>query len=165
METFAESRGQFRQLDSDGAWCRYALIATVILLVAIPAMPAYYRTVTRIALSIKVGWLCDPVGDATRAELRGGEPVSSTDTSMRKCSKVIHNSLTELNITPLLDLAFVLLVIFIITTTPIVNDLALNLPKASSHPKDAPRKANYVTVEASGVVYLNKKRVASRNCA
>ncbi len=78
---------------------------------------------------------------------------------MRKCSKTVHHSLTELNITPLLDLAFVLLVIFIITTTPIVNDLELNLPTASKHPKDAPRKANYVTVEASGRLYLNKKQV------
>lgn len=78
---------------------------------------------------------------------------------MRKCSKTVHHSLTELNITPLLDLAFVLLVIFIITTTPIVNDLELNLPTASKHPKDAPRKANYVTVEASGTLYLNKKQL------
>ena len=30
-------------------------------------------------------------------------------------------TLSDINITPLLDLAFVLLVIFIITTTPIVN--------------------------------------------
>lgn len=67
--------------------------------------------------------------------------------------------MTELNITPLLDLAFVLLVIFIITTTPIVNDLDLNLPTASKHEKDPPRKANYVTVEASGKMYLNKQEV------
>ena len=78
---------------------------------------------------------------------------------MRKCSKTAHQSLTELNITPLLDLAFVLLVIFIITTTPIVNDLALNLPTASRKAKDPPRKANYVTVDGAGVVHLNKKRV------
>jgi biopolymer transport protein ExbD len=78
---------------------------------------------------------------------------------MKKCSKTAHHSLTELNITPLLDLAFVLLVIFIITTTPIVNDLDLSLPKASKHEKDPPRKANYVTVEASGTIYLNKKQV------
>ena len=37
---------------------------------------------------------------------------------MKKCSHSSHESLTELNITPLLDLAFVLLVIFIITTIP-----------------------------------------------
>jgi len=64
-----------------------------------------------------------------------------------------------MNITPLLDLAFVLLVIFIITTTPLVNDLDLNLPKASRKEKDPPRKANYVTVDATGRMYLNKKQV------
>ena len=78
---------------------------------------------------------------------------------MKKCSQSAHESLTELNITPLLDLAFVLLVIIIITTTPIVNDLDLKLPDASRHPKDPPRKANYVTVEATGKLWINKKAV------
>jgi biopolymer transport protein ExbD len=80
---------------------------------------------------------------------------------VKKCSKSVHSTLTELNITPLLDLAFVLLVIFIITTTPIVNDLDLTLPKASKRQKDPPRKANYVTVDASGKMFLNKKEVSS----
>jgi len=78
---------------------------------------------------------------------------------MRKCSQPVHQSLSQLNITPLLDLAFVLLVIFIITTTPIVNDLSLNLPIASQKQKEPPRKANYVTVEADGALYMNKKSV------
>jgi biopolymer transport protein ExbD len=76
---------------------------------------------------------------------------------MKKCSRSAHATLTELNITPLLDLAFVLLVIFIITTTPIVNDLDLSLPTASRHQKDPPRKANYITVEADGKLWLNKE--------
>jgi biopolymer transport protein ExbD len=78
---------------------------------------------------------------------------------MKKCSRSTHETLTELNITPLLDLAFVLLVIFIITTTPIVNDLDLTLPVASKRQKDPPRKANYITVEASGALHLNKKQM------
>src|SRR5580704_14720859 len=78
---------------------------------------------------------------------------------MKKCSHSAHHSLTELNITPLLDLAFVLLVIFIITTTPIVNDLDLSLPNASKHQKDPPRKANYITVEAGGKLWINKAPV------
>jgi biopolymer transport protein ExbD len=78
---------------------------------------------------------------------------------MKKCSKTAHHSLTELNITPLLDLAFVLLVIFIITTTPVVNDLDLNLPRASQRQKDPPKKANYVTADGAGRLYLNKKEV------
>jgi biopolymer transport protein ExbD len=76
---------------------------------------------------------------------------------MKKCSKSAHHTMTELNITPLLDLAFVLLVIFIITTTPIVNDLDLRLPKASKHLKDPPRKANYIALDAAGKIWLNKQ--------
>src|SRR6202042_1513751 len=68
-----------------------------------------------------------------------------------------HHTPTELNIAPLLDLAFVLLVIFIITTTPIVNDLDLDLPNASKHAKDPPRQANYITVKANGTIWFKKK--------
>ena len=78
---------------------------------------------------------------------------------MKKFSQSHHNTLHELNITPLLDLAFVLLVIFIITTTPVVNDLELNLPAAAKHEKDPPRKANYVTVDSRGTMFLNKQQV------
>ncbi|MGA2748407.1 MAG: biopolymer transporter ExbD [Verrucomicrobiota bacterium] len=78
---------------------------------------------------------------------------------MKKYSKSAHHSLSELNITPLLDLAFVLLVIFIITTTPMVNDLNLNLPTAAPRPKDPPKKPNYVTVDGAGRIFLNMKPV------
>ena len=78
---------------------------------------------------------------------------------MKKCSHSAHESLTELNITPLLDLAFVLLVIFIITTIPPVKDSDLKLPKASKHEKEPPRKANYISLDASGHLFLNTKQV------
>ena len=78
---------------------------------------------------------------------------------MKKCSKSHHHALAELNITPLLDLAFVLLVIFIITTTPVINDLEVDLPAAAKRPKDAKPKVNYVTVEAGGKMFLNKDEV------
>ena len=80
---------------------------------------------------------------------------------MKKCSKSAHHSLTELNITPLLDLAFVLLVIFIITTIPPVKDLDLKLPTAAKHLKEPPRKANYISVQADGAMYLNQQRIAN----
>jgi biopolymer transport protein ExbD len=78
---------------------------------------------------------------------------------MKKCSHSTHHALAELNITPLLDLAFVLLVIFIITTTPIANDLGVDLPSAAKRPKDPKPKIQYVTVESSGKLYLNKEEV------
>jgi len=78
---------------------------------------------------------------------------------MKKCSHSAHESLTELNITPLLDLAFVLLVIFIITTIPPVKDTDLKLPSASKHEKDPPRKANYISVQANGTLTLNRLEI------
>ncbi len=78
---------------------------------------------------------------------------------MKKCSHSAHHTLTELNITPLLDLAFVLLVIFIITTTPLANDLALKLPTASKHQKDPPHDPTYITVQEDGKTYLGKNLV------
>jgi biopolymer transport protein ExbD len=78
---------------------------------------------------------------------------------MKKCSQSAHESLTELNITPLLDLAFVLLVIFIITTIPPVKDTDLKLPTAAKHEKDPPRKANYISLQADGKLFLNTKEL------
>jgi biopolymer transport protein ExbD len=80
---------------------------------------------------------------------------------MKKCSRSVHHSLTELNITPLLDLAFVLLVIFIITTIPPITDMDLKLPTAAKRLKDPPRKANYISVQADGKLFLNQKPLAS----
>lgn len=79
---------------------------------------------------------------------------------MKKCSRSAHESLTELNITPLLDLAFVLLVIFIITTIPPVKETDLKLPTASKHEKDPPRKANYISVQSDGRIVLNRQDLA-----
>ena len=50
---------------------------------------------------------------------------------------------------------FVLLVIFIITTAPAVNDMNISLPSAASRPKDKPSKVNYITVDNAGKIFLN----------
>ena len=71
--------------------------------------------------------------------------------------------MTELNITPLLDLAFVLLVIFIITTTPVVNDLEPDLPRASKHQKDPPKDAYYITIDSNGIIWMQKAVVELAN--
>ena len=78
---------------------------------------------------------------------------------MKRYSRSHHTTLSEINITPLLDLAFVLLVIFVITTTPLVHDVNLVLPEASTRPKDQPRKPNYVSVDGNGRLFLNMKPV------
>jgi biopolymer transport protein ExbD len=75
---------------------------------------------------------------------------------LKKVSKGHHSSLNELNITPLLDLAFVLLVIFIITTPQLSNDLEMNLPSPKQEkPPSPPPKINRLTVQKSGQIVLN----------
>ena len=79
---------------------------------------------------------------------------------MKKYSANKHHALSELNITPLLDLAFVLLVIFILTTAPPVTDMDIALPSAANvNPKDAARKAQYVTINNMGKVSLNNNEM------
>jgi biopolymer transport protein ExbD len=79
---------------------------------------------------------------------------------VKKFSNSHHSSLNELNITPLLDLAFVLLVIFIITTPQLSNDLEMNLPSPrKDKPASPPPKIHRITVEASGRIALNDQTV------
>jgi len=61
----------------------------------------------------------------------------------------------EINITPMLDLAYVLLVIFIIMTTATVQGIKVNLPKASAQPSLAENKTKAITISADGTIYLD----------
>jgi len=61
----------------------------------------------------------------------------------------------EINITPMLDLAYVLLVIFIIMTTASVQGITVNLPKASETPAIAKPKTKAISITADGTVYLD----------
>ncbi|MSU33216.1 MAG: biopolymer transporter ExbD [Pedosphaera sp.] len=67
----------------------------------------------------------------------------------------------ELNITPLLDLAFVLLVVFIITTAPSTNDIDINLPSAGQQPPQNQSKQdiNNVTVDSAGNIFFNAEPI------
>jgi len=61
----------------------------------------------------------------------------------------------EINITPMLDLAYVLLVIFIIMTTATVQGIKVNLPKASVQASLAENKTKAITISADGTIYLD----------
>ena len=80
---------------------------------------------------------------------------------LKKTTKRGHGTMHELNITPLLDLVFVLLVIFIITTPQMMNNLEMTLPSPKPPPpsKEKPR-INKIAVEASGQITLNDQNVS-----
>jgi biopolymer transport protein ExbD len=69
--------------------------------------------------------------------------------------------MTELNITPLLDLVFVLLVIFIITTPQLMNNLEINLPSGKppvNKPKVEPTR---IEVSGQGQITLDRQPVTA----
>ena len=61
----------------------------------------------------------------------------------------------EINITPMLDLAYVLLVIFIIMTTASVQGIKVDLPKASASVSLAKPQTKAITITGDGTIFLD----------
>ena len=81
--------------------------------------------------------------------------------SLKKTTKRGHGTMNELNITPLLDLVFVLLVIFIITTPQLMNNLEINLPSGKP-PKEKPKaQPTRIEVNAQGQIALDQVPVTA----
>ena len=75
-----------------------------------------------------------------------------------------HNltTLSEINITPLLDLAFVLLIIFIITTPLIENSVNLVIPSsgAANAPVN-PSEVQTISIDRNATIQLNNEQIDS----
>lgn len=66
--------------------------------------------------------------------------------------------MSDINVTPLVDVMMVLLVIFIITAPLMVSALKLDLPKAEGvQASSAPPRFVKLSIDAKGVVYLDDK--------
>jgi biopolymer transport protein ExbD len=61
----------------------------------------------------------------------------------------------EVNITPMVDLTFVLLVIFILMTTASVAGTKVNLPQASTQASLAKPKTKAITINNEGHIFLD----------
>jgi biopolymer transport protein ExbD len=72
-----------------------------------------------------------------------------------------HTAMAELNVTPLLDLAFVLLIIFIITTPLLTSNIPLQLPVGSKNPQPPPdaKSIRTVSIDHKGQVYLESQPI------
>jgi biopolymer transport protein ExbD len=69
--------------------------------------------------------------------------------------------LSDINITPLVDVMLVLLVVFIVTTPLLTNAIHVNLPKTTATSAPAIQKAVDVAVDAEGVIHVDKSVVAA----
>lgn len=66
---------------------------------------------------------------------------------------------SEINITPLVDVMLVLLVAFIVTAPLLNNAIRVNLPKTDAT-ASAPERPVTVSVDKDGNVFIDKRRVA-----
>jgi biopolymer transport protein ExbD len=60
-----------------------------------------------------------------------------------------------INVTPMLDLAYVLLVVFILMTTASIQGLTISMPKPSNKPATEQHELKVVQVTAAGAVSIN----------
>jgi biopolymer transport protein TolR len=68
--------------------------------------------------------------------------------------------MSEINVTPLVDVMLVLLVIFIITAPLVGGALRLDLPVSESSSAPAPTNSLSLSVDPQGLVFLDDKPVA-----
>jgi biopolymer transport protein ExbD len=66
-----------------------------------------------------------------------------------------QEKMDTINVTPLLDLAWTLLVVFIIAVTASVQGIKVDLPKASDVPSLVKPKTKAITIDDKGQVYLD----------
>jgi biopolymer transport protein ExbD len=65
-----------------------------------------------------------------------------------------------INVTPMLDLAYVLLVVFILMTTASIQGLTISMPKPSNKPQTEHHEMRVVQVTSAGTVTLNGTAVS-----
>ena len=78
---------------------------------------------------------------------------------MRRFSQKHLSVLAEINVTPLLDLAFVLLIIFIITTPLFEQAIGVNLAKAAKAEQKKVPRGRTVSIDKASQIYIDRSPV------
>ena len=65
--------------------------------------------------------------------------------------------MSEINVTPLVDVMLVLLVVFIVTAPLLVQAVKVDLPKTARVPPLAETRAVQITVDAEGAVHVDQR--------
>lgn len=160
-----------------------ALIATGIgIAVAVPAVLAYNYFIRKVktigadlddfatdfvSLNQKAGFQL-PVAKPKNTT---GNTVVNHDASSKEvkekrsvCIMAVSTSqeddvVSEINITPLVDVMLVLLIVFIVTAPLLTNTVKVNLPKAAPTQSTDQNKAVVISVNPQGEIFLDKDKV------
>ena len=68
--------------------------------------------------------------------------------------------MSDINVTPLVDVMLVLLIIFMVTAPMMMQGINVSLPKTTSKPLPAEKEHLIITVDRSQQIYINDYKVA-----
>ena len=75
-----------------------------------------------------------------------------------------HPDELELNLTPLIDVVFLLLIFFMVSTTfQKESEISLQLPRATQDPVDKPVDSIEVVINAAGQFYVNDQELVQQD--
>ncbi|MCU1716660.1 ExbD/TolR family protein [Pseudomonas sp. 5P_3.1_Bac2] len=67
--------------------------------------------------------------------------------------------LSEINVTPLVDVMLVLLVVFIVTAPLLTNSIPINLPKTEAVAPADQKDPLVISIDAEGQLFINKDQI------
>ena len=70
-----------------------------------------------------------------------------------------YRPMSEINVTPLVDVMLVLLIIFMITSPMMVSGVSVDLPKTEAAPVQSEQEPLSVTIDAKGKIYLQETEI------
>jgi biopolymer transport protein TolR len=70
-----------------------------------------------------------------------------------------RGTMSQINVTPLVDVMLVLLIIFMVTAPMMQQGVQVNLPKADTKGLTAPEEALIVSIDKSGTLFINSNAV------
>src|SRR6201998_1482436 len=84
--------------------------------------------------------------------------VRRLDTSGRRGRRI--RPLSEINVTPFVDVMLVLLIVFMVTAPLLTVGVPVDLPKTKAQPLSQDREPLTISVRRDGSIYLQNTRVA-----
>jgi len=70
-----------------------------------------------------------------------------------------RGTMSQINVTPLVDVMLVLLVIFMVTAPMMQQGVQVNLPKAETKALTAPEESVVVSIEKTGGIFINSAQI------
>jgi biopolymer transport protein TolR len=77
-------------------------------------------------------------------------------------SRSENRSMSEINVTPLVDVMLVLLIIFMVTAPMMQQGIDVDLPQTTSQPVEAQEERLIITIKANREIFINQEKVDPR---